>query len=153
MLPGAAPVLAPLTALLVVQVTPISLLVSGLDRVVSVVAGVLVAVAFTAVVDLTWWSLGLAVLTALVLARVLRLGDQALEAPISAMLILGVDGAAVAWETRLLSTLVGTAVGIGLGLIAPPSVPVRPAVAAVRPAKRDVLLTAEPDAAVAAVAC
>ena len=59
--PGSEPVLAPLTALLVVQATPISLLVSGLDRVVSVVAGVLVAVGFAAVVDLTWWSLGLAI--------------------------------------------------------------------------------------------
>ena len=42
--PGSAPLTAPLTALLVVQLTPVSLLVSGLDRVVSVVAGVGLAV-------------------------------------------------------------------------------------------------------------
>ena len=48
--PGAQPLLAPLTAMLVVQVTPVSLLASGLDRVVAVVAGVSVAVAFAALV-------------------------------------------------------------------------------------------------------
>ena len=38
--PGTQPLLAPLTAMLVVQVTPVSLLASGLDRVVAVVTGV-----------------------------------------------------------------------------------------------------------------
>src|SRR6478736_6793114 len=55
--PGTQPLLAPLTAMLVVQVTPVSLLVSGLDRVVAVVAGIVMAVAFAAVVPLEWWSL------------------------------------------------------------------------------------------------
>src|SRR6185312_13284700 len=40
------PLLAPLTALLVVQVTLFSTLTSGIERVVSVVAGVLLAVLF-----------------------------------------------------------------------------------------------------------
>src|SRR4051795_5676722 len=57
--PGTQPLLAPLTAMLVVQVTPVSLLASGLDRVVAVVAGVAVAVVFATVVPLEWWSLGL----------------------------------------------------------------------------------------------
>src|SRR3954449_2608735 len=56
--PGTQPLLAPLTAMLVVQVTPVSLLASGLDRVVAVVSGVALAVAFAAVVPLDWWSLG-----------------------------------------------------------------------------------------------
>ena len=43
--PGTKPLTAPLTAMLVVQVTPVSLLASGLDRVVAVVAGVSLAVA------------------------------------------------------------------------------------------------------------
>ncbi|HSJ22408.1 MAG TPA: hypothetical protein VK964_17720, partial [Nocardioidaceae bacterium] len=50
--PGTQPLLAPLTAMLVVQVTPVSLLASGLDRVVAVVAGVSVAVVFATVVPL-----------------------------------------------------------------------------------------------------
>ena len=41
--PRTQPLLAPLTALLVVQLTPVSLLASGVDRVVSVAAGVSVA--------------------------------------------------------------------------------------------------------------
>ena len=47
--PGTQPLLAPLTAMLVVQVTPLSLLASGLDRVIAVVAGVVLAVGFAAV--------------------------------------------------------------------------------------------------------
>ena len=56
--PGTQPLLAPLTAMLVVQVTPVSLLASGIDRVVAVVTGVSLAVAFATVVPLQWWSLG-----------------------------------------------------------------------------------------------
>ena len=44
--PGTQPLLAPLTAMLVVQVTPVSLLTAGLDRVVAVVSGVSLAVVF-----------------------------------------------------------------------------------------------------------
>lgn len=121
-----------LTALLVVQASTRDTLQMGLVRVGAVVTGILVAIALTTVVGLTWWSLGIAIATSLVLAKVLHLGDQALETPISAMLILGVGGADVAWETRLVTTLVGTAVGIGLNLLVPPAVPVRPAIGAVR---------------------
>jgi uncharacterized membrane protein YgaE (UPF0421/DUF939 family) len=67
--PGTQPLLAPLTAMLVVQVTPVSLLASGLDRVVAVVAGVSLAVAFAAVVPLEWWSLGLLILVSITVAR------------------------------------------------------------------------------------
>jgi uncharacterized membrane protein YgaE (UPF0421/DUF939 family) len=65
--PGTQPLLAPLTAMLVVQVTPVSLLASGLDRVVAVVSGVALAVAFAAVVPLEWWSLGLLIFLSLTL--------------------------------------------------------------------------------------
>src|SRR3954453_23304364 len=87
--PGAAPLTAALTALLVVQLTPVSLLVSGLDRVVSVVAGVGLAVLVSSAVGLTWWSLGLIIAISLVLGQMLRLGPNLLEVPISAMLVLG----------------------------------------------------------------
>jgi hypothetical protein len=58
---------------------------------------------------------------------VLRLGDQALEAPISAMLILGVSNHDVAAETRILSTLIGAAVGVAFNLLFPPAIPTAPA--------------------------
>lgn len=121
-----------LTALLVVQTSATSTVRMGIVRVGAVVTGILVAVLLTTVVGLTWWSLGIAIFASLVLAKVLHLGDQALETPISAMLILGVGGQEVAWETRLVTTLVGAAVGVGLNLLVPPTVPTKPAIAGVR---------------------
>jgi hypothetical protein len=61
----------------------------------------------------------------LVIAKVLRLGDQAMEAPISAMLILGVTSPNVAAEIRVLNTLIGAGVGVAFNLIYPPALPTR----------------------------
>jgi len=120
------PLLAPLTALLVVQLTPVSVLVSGLDRVVSVVAGVSLAVLFSAVVGLTWWSLGLLIALSLLVGQLLRLGPNLLEVPISAMLVLGVGlgthSAESAAGQRIAETLVGAAVGVLSNLVVPPRV-------------------------------
>ncbi len=121
---GAPPLLAPLTAMLVVQVTPISLLASGLDRVVAVVAGVLLAVGFAALVPLTWWSLGALLFVAITLGQVLRLRSNLMEVAISAMLVLGVGSFAAesaAWQ-RIGETLVGAAVGVAVNLLFPPKV-------------------------------
>ena len=78
-----SPVLAPLTALLVVQLSMYETLAAGWERIVSVVAGVLVAYLFALVTGLTWWSLGLVVAISLVAGRLLRLGDNLMEVPIS----------------------------------------------------------------------
>jgi uncharacterized membrane protein YgaE (UPF0421/DUF939 family) len=86
------PLLAPLTALLVAQLTLFQTVKSGLERVGSVVAGVLVAVLLSRVVGLTWWSLAVTILASLVIGQILRLGDHTLEVPISAMLVLAVAG-------------------------------------------------------------
>src|SRR5690348_18055026 len=75
----ATPILAPLTAILVVQVTVFQTLAEGLQRVLSVLAGVLIAAALATVVGLSWWSLGLVVAASLVLGQVLRLGPHTLE--------------------------------------------------------------------------
>ena len=123
--PGSQPLLAPLTAMLVVQVTPLSLLASGLDRVIAVVAGVVLAVGFAAVVPLEWWSLGILILVSITIGQYLRLRSNLVEVAISAMLVLGVGaiGAeAAAWQ-RIAETLVGAAVGIFATLIFPPKVP------------------------------
>lgn len=115
-----APVLAPLTALLVVSSTVSATLRNSLQRIVSVIAGVLVALAVTAVVPLTWWSLGVVVLGALLVGRHLHLGDQYLEVPISAMLILAVSWQAdVAAWSRVDETLLGAVVGVLVSLLAP----------------------------------
>ncbi|QWZ09995.1 FUSC family protein [Nocardioides panacis] len=119
--PGTQPLLAPLTSMLVVQVTPVSLLASGVDRVVAVVAGVSVAVAFATVVPLEWWSLGLLILVSITIGQALHLRANLVEVAISGMLVLGVGsfGAdAAAWQ-RLAETLVGAAVGIAATLVFP----------------------------------
>lgn len=122
--PGTQPLLAPLTAMLVVQVTPLSLLASGLDRVIAVVAGVALAIGFAAVVPLEWWSLGVLILISITIGQFLRLRSNLVEVAISAMLVLGVGaiGAeAAAWQ-RIAETLVGAAVGIIATLAFPPKV-------------------------------
>ena len=130
------PVLAPLTALLVVQLTLYDTLRRGLRRVVSVLVGVLVAVVLSSWVGLTWWSLAIAVAGSLVLGRLLRLGDEVSEVPISAMLVLAVGGADTAAEGRVLETLIGAVVGILVGAAVAPPLYVRPASDAVNDVAR-----------------
>ena len=126
------PVLAPLTALLVVQLTLYDTLRTGLRRVVSVVAGVLVAVALSTWLPLTWWSLGILVAGSLVLGRLLRLGSEVTEVPISAMLVLAVGGAETAAEGRVIETIIGAVVGVVVGFVIAPPLYVRPASDAVQ---------------------
>jgi hypothetical protein len=123
--PGTHPLLAPLTAMLVVQVSPVSLLASGVDRVVAVVSGVSLAVAFAGVVPLTWWSLGVLIFVSLVVGQALHLRANLIEVAISGMLVLGVGALGVeahAWQ-RIAETMVGAAVAVAANLVLPPRVP------------------------------
>jgi Aromatic acid exporter family member 1 len=121
------PVLAPLTALLVVQLTMYETVASGLQRVASVVAGVLIAVGVASWVGLTWWSLGVVVALSLIIGRLLHLGNHLLEVPISAMLVLAVGGAQGAALDRVYETLVGAAVGVAVNLVIATPLYVQPA--------------------------
>ncbi|MDO5734941.1 MAG: aromatic acid exporter family protein [Propionibacteriaceae bacterium] len=121
-----------LTALLVVQASARSSLQMGVVRVGAVLTGVLVAIGVSSWVGLTWWSLAMVIGLSLLLAAVLRLGDQALETPISAMLILAVGGQEIAAETRVLTTLIGAGVGMSFNLLLPPRLPIDTAVHQVR---------------------
>lgn len=121
-----------LTALLVTQTTAHSSVKMGMVRVGAVVTGVLVAIAFSSWVGLSWWSLAAVIAVSLVLAALLRLGDQALETPISAMLILAVGGQEIAAETRLFTTFIGAGVGVSFNLLLPPRLPIDSAVRQVR---------------------
>ena len=94
------PVLAPLTALLVVQVSLYQTLRSAVTRAASVVAGVLVAVA-------------------LAIGYALRLRENTLEVPITAMLILSV-GTRAAATGRIIETFAGTAAGLLAGFVLTP---------------------------------
>jgi len=130
--PGIRDLTAPLTALLVVQASTVGTLQMGLVRVGAVLTGVLVAVGLASTIGLSWWSLALVIAASLVLAKVLRLGEQSLEAPISAMLILAVSTPGLAAEVRVANTLIGTVVGIAFSLLVPVSIPSARATAAVR---------------------
>jgi len=121
------PVLAPLTALLVVQLTMYETVASGLQRVASVVAGVLIAVGVATWVGLTWWSLGLVVAASLVIGRLLHLGPHLLEVPISAMLVLAVGGAEGPALDRVYETLIGAAVGVAVNVAIAAPLYVQPA--------------------------
>ncbi|GGW48495.1 aromatic acid exporter family protein [Streptomyces griseoloalbus] len=120
--PEAAPLTAPLTALLVVQVTLYSTLTTGVRRVNSVVAGVMVAIAFSLLVGLTWWSLGLLILASLVVGHVVRVHEFVPEVAISAMLVLGVTTVGDTAWARILETLIGAVVGLGFNLLLAPPV-------------------------------
>ena len=117
----------PLTALLVVQGTNVHTLRSMIVRIGAVVTGVMLAVLVSHFVGLSWWSLALVVGISLILAKVFHLGEQALETPISAMLILAVQGQAIAVENRIYTTLVGAAIGFLFVVVVPPPVPARQA--------------------------
>jgi hypothetical protein len=125
------PVLAPLTALLIVQVTLVGTITDSARRILSVVAGVAIAIVFSAFVGFSWWSLGLLIAASIVLGQALRLGPHLLEVPISAMLVLSVGGSENAALDRVSATVVGAAVGLLVNLIFPPAVQTRTAGAAV----------------------
>lgn len=125
---SAAPVLAPLTALLVVQLTLYETVTHGIGRIVSVVVGVLLSVGIAASVGLTWWSIGGVVGMSLVVGRLLRLGSHLLEVPITAMIVLASVGTAdrVALG-RVYETLIGAAVGLAVNVVLAPPLYLQPA--------------------------
>jgi hypothetical protein len=120
--PEAAPLTAPLTALLVVQVTLYATLTNGFRRVNAVVTGVLVAIAFSLLVGLTWWSLALLLVASLVVGRLVRVEEYVPEVAISAMLVLGVTTHGDTAWARVVETLIGAIVGLGCNLLLAPPV-------------------------------
>ncbi|WP_255947155.1 FUSC family protein [Streptomyces odontomachi] len=116
-----APLTAPLTALLVVQVTLYATIKTGVRRVNSVVSGVVIAIGFSAIVGLSWWSLALIIIASLYAGRFVGAHEFVPEVAISAMLVLGVTQVGPnAWE-RVLETLIGAVTGLFFNLVfAPP---------------------------------
>ncbi|MFF0725345.1 aromatic acid exporter family protein [Streptomyces sp. NPDC004134] len=119
---GRKPLTAPLTALLVVQVTFYATLTTGVRRVTAVVVGVLIASGFSALVGLSWWSLGLIILSSLIAGRLVRVDEFVPEVAISAMLVLGVAHVGDTAFTRILETLTGAVVGLTFNLVLAPPV-------------------------------
>ncbi|MGW4387792.1 FUSC family protein [Streptomyces sp. NPDC004685] len=115
------PLTAPLTALLVVEVTLYATVKMSIRRINAVVVGVFIAIGFSALVGLSWWSLGLIILASLIIGPLVRANEFVPEVAISAMLVLGVTQvASSAWD-RVLETLIGALTGLAFNLFfAPP---------------------------------
>lgn len=127
LLPGSQPpVLAPLTALLVTQLTLVKTITGSLQRVASVAAGVLLALAAAGLLGLHWWSVGLVIFVSLAVGQVLKLGSHRIEMAVSALLVMTLGGTPGVARTRILETLIGAGVGVLVNAVAPP-VYIRPA--------------------------
>ena len=125
------PVLAPLTALLVLQASLYQTMRSAIRKVASVTVGVLVAVVGAEFIGFSWWQLALVIAGALIIGLAMRLGDDVLEVPISAMLIFSSVGTHAAASGRIIDTLVGAAAGLVGGLVLAGRPRVQPASSAV----------------------
>ncbi|MFF2437496.1 aromatic acid exporter family protein [Streptomyces sp. NPDC058107] len=114
---NAQPLLVPLTALLVVQVTLYATFTLGIRRIASVVAGVLIAVGFTEAVGLTWWSLGLLVLVCLPSATccIWPQGEEVAVGTCS-------SSASAGNGPRALGRVIATPVGVTVGVLLNPVV-------------------------------
>ncbi|MFF4957795.1 aromatic acid exporter family protein [Streptomyces sp. NPDC001222] len=125
--PEPAPLTAPLTALLVVQVTLYATITNSVRRVNSVVTGVVIAIGFSILVGLTWWSLALIIIASLAVGHLVRVSEYVPEVAISAMLVLGVTQVGSTAWARVLETVIGAVVGLLTNLFFAPPVWVGPA--------------------------
>ncbi|MFF6993099.1 FUSC family protein [Streptomyces sp. NPDC010273] len=114
--------LAPWTALFLMQSTVYRSLVAGLQQFVVVVAGTLLAAAAGALTDSTMGALAIALPLTVLLGNYARFGAQGLYAPTAALFVIaGGSYGPSALGHRLLETAVGAAVGICVNaLILPP---------------------------------
>jgi uncharacterized membrane protein YgaE (UPF0421/DUF939 family) len=116
------PVFAPLAALLTVQVTVWDSVARGLQRVLGVVVGVLVAYGFARLAGINAWSIALVIFVSLLAGRALRLGQQgSIQVPVSALLVLVLGATTGGYALdRVLDTVVGAATGILVNLVIVP---------------------------------
>jgi hypothetical protein len=124
------PALAALGAIITVQITVRQTVARGLQQVVGVVVGVGAAVMLARYLGVHAWSVGLVILGALLLGRLLRLGPQANQVAISGLLVLSLGtgyGAARIWDT-----LLGATIGVVVNMLIAPPTHVEAAAAALR---------------------
>jgi uncharacterized membrane protein YgaE (UPF0421/DUF939 family) len=120
-----SPVLAPLTAIISVQVSVRQSLLTALQRSGAIVAGVLIALAIGDALPVNALTVGLLVGVSLAVTElVLHLPSSAArQVPISALIVLTAvseSHGASAWD-RAENTLIGAAVGLGISVLLPAS--------------------------------
>jgi hypothetical protein len=130
------PALAALGAIITVQITVRQTVARGLQQVVGVVVGVGAAILMARYLGVHAWSVGLVILGALLLGRLLRLGPQANQVAMSGLLVLSLGsgyGAARVWDT-----LLGAAVGVVVNMLIAPPTYVESAAVALRAVGEDI---------------
>ncbi|AEW05486.1 protein of unknown function DUF939 [Sulfobacillus acidophilus DSM 10332] len=146
------PYFAPLAAILSLQATVQESLSRGIQRIVGVVGGILLAMVFAHRVGLNTGSLTVLVFVALAVATRLRLGPQGVpQVAISALLVLAVGNhvQGYAWQ-RVMDTILGAVVAMAVAALAwPPDFTpeANQAVALLSQAVRDVMRGIQEDLA------
>ena len=130
---GVLSVFAPLAALLTVQVTIWQSVARGLQRVLGVMVGVVLAGGFGYLAGVHAWSVALTIFIALLLGRALRLGIQgSIQVPVSALLVLVLGATTGSYGVdRVVDTAIGAGTGILVNLVAFPPTQLGQASAAV----------------------
>jgi uncharacterized membrane protein YgaE (UPF0421/DUF939 family) len=125
-LPGTShPYFAAMAAILTLHISVAESVSRGLQRMLGVVSGVLLALEAARLMGASAWSLGALVLAALTVGRWLRLGPLGTpQVAVSALLVMAIGGQA-RWGyalDRALETAAGAAIGVAVNaLVAPPS--------------------------------
>jgi uncharacterized membrane protein YgaE (UPF0421/DUF939 family) len=113
-------VLAPVAVLITMQVTIYQTFRRGLQQVAAVVLGVVAALALANYIELTWYTLSVLVILALMIGRTLRLGTQVNQVATTSLLVYSL-GRGYGFE-RVWDTLLGAGVGIiANAAVAPPT--------------------------------
>ncbi len=135
-------IFAPITTLLVVQSSPWSTLGLSLQRILGTGIGVLAASLWVNLVGLTWWSFFIAVLAALLAARVIpwSVAGQ-IQIPIAVVFVLAIGPASMGTDLwRVLDVIIGGLIGLLAVYIYPPRPRTEPLEGALE-AYRDALIT------------
>lgn len=111
------PALAAMAAIITVQVSASQTARRALEYSLGVAGGVIAALLLTRVLGVHWWSISLLTLMALVAGRLFRLGSQANQVAISALLVMSL-GTSYGWA-RVVDTMIGATIGVVTSLAVP----------------------------------
>jgi hypothetical protein len=126
---SALPIFAPITTLLVVQTSAFSTLGITAQRVLGTGLGVATATLYVTFVPITWWSVFLAVLVSLLVARLLPFGIAGqLQLPLATVFVLALgpgDASVDMW--RVADVVLGGVIGVIAVFALPPRPQLEPA--------------------------
>ncbi|MFL6071979.1 MAG: FUSC family protein [Mycobacteriales bacterium] len=123
------PVFAPLTGMIVVQVTVADSVLRAVERMIGVVLGVAVAVGLGHALGLHVWTISLLVVSGMLAGQVLRLGTQgSVQIAISALLVATVGAQQQGYALdRVADTAIGAVTGLVINMALLPPTHVSPA--------------------------